>query len=107
MMRYLLMPIAAPMQSWGGTVVSGDDRTTLPFPTHSGIAGMICAALGIDRKDEKELGKVHDGLDILIAEIRTGAVQQDYYAVNDVIRASGGKGGSIVGPLLKEMSQLI
>ncbi|MDM8517495.1 type I-E CRISPR-associated protein Cas5/CasD [Desulfobacterales bacterium HSG16] len=96
-MRYLLMPIAAPMQSWGDTVVSGDDRTTWPFPTHSGIAGMICAALGVDRKDEDRLGQVHDGLDILVAEIRKGTIQQDYYSVKDVIRATGQTDGAIIG----------
>lgn len=88
-MRYLLMPIVAPMQSWGDLVVSGDDRPTLPFPTHSGLAGMIGAALGIDRKDREKLAQLHDHLGFIVAELAPGAREHDYYAVNNPIRAEG------------------
>jgi CRISPR-associated Cas5-like protein len=96
-MDYLLMPIAAPMQSWGDMVVSGDDRPTLPFPTHSGLGGLICAALGIDRQDEDRLRRVHNRLRFLVLEVSEGRLQRDYYSVENIVRASGSGGGSIIG----------
>ncbi|GBC61449.1 type I-E CRISPR-associated protein Cas5/CasD [Desulfonema ishimotonii] len=97
MTQYLLMPIAAPMQSWGDMVVSGDDRPSLPFPTHSGLAGMICAALGIDRKDGEQLRQVHDYLCFVVAQVNAGAMWHDFYTVRNVVRATGGTDGAIVG----------
>ena len=43
-----------PMQSWG---ISSryNRRTTLPYPTKSGITGILCAAMGIERKDQTTL----------------------------------------------------
>ncbi|NWH05258.1 type I-E CRISPR-associated protein Cas5/CasD [Desulfobacter latus] len=38
----------APMQSWGYQS-RFDRRTSFSFPTKSGIIGMICAAMGVDR----------------------------------------------------------
>jgi CRISPR system Cascade subunit CasD len=43
--QYLLLWLEAPLQSWGADSKFGR-RDTLPFPTKSGILGLICAALG-------------------------------------------------------------
>jgi len=40
----------APMQSWGYQS-RFDRRTSFSFPTKSGIIGMICAAMGVDRSN--------------------------------------------------------
>ena len=51
---FLALFLDAPLQSWGyGSRF--DYRTTLSFPTRSGIMGMICAAMGIDRNDAGSL----------------------------------------------------
>jgi len=44
-MQYLLMWLEAPLQSWGADSKFGR-RDTMPFPTKSGILGLICCALG-------------------------------------------------------------
>lgn len=50
MARVLAMYLDGPLQSWGYQSHFGR-RTTLSHPTRSGILGMICAAMGIDRAD--------------------------------------------------------
>jgi CRISPR system Cascade subunit CasD len=47
---YLGLYLDAPMQSWGYQS-KFDRRTSFAFPTKSGIIGMICAAMGIDRSN--------------------------------------------------------
>lgn len=42
---YLLLWLEAPLQSWGSDSKFGR-RDTLPFPTKSGVLGLVCAALG-------------------------------------------------------------
>lgn len=42
---YLLLWLEGPLQSWGHDSRFGR-RDTLPFPTKSGVMGIICAALG-------------------------------------------------------------
>lgn len=44
-MKTLLLWLEGPLQSWGHDS-QFDRRDTLPFPTFSGICGMLCAALG-------------------------------------------------------------
>jgi CRISPR system Cascade subunit CasD len=43
--QYLLLWLEAPLQSWGADSKFGR-RDTLPFPTKSGVLGLVCAALG-------------------------------------------------------------
>lgn len=51
---YLALYLDAPLQSWGYQS-RFDRRTTLSYPTRSGIIGLICAAMGIDRDDAESL----------------------------------------------------
>lgn len=53
---YLALFIDAPLQSWGHQS-RFDRRTSLSWPTRSGIVGMLCAAMGIDRGDDDSLGQ--------------------------------------------------
>jgi CRISPR system Cascade subunit CasD len=46
--------LQAPLQAWGGATV-GDNRPTQPFPTRSGVLGMVAACLGILRGDHRRL----------------------------------------------------
>ncbi len=43
--KYLLLWLEGPLQSWGDDSRYGR-RESLPFPTRSGVFGLICAALG-------------------------------------------------------------
>jgi CRISPR system Cascade subunit CasD len=51
---FLAMYLQGPLQSWGhGSKLTL--RNTLSFPTRSGIIGLICAAMGIERTDAQRL----------------------------------------------------
>ena len=56
-MKTLLMWLEGPLQSWG---VSSkfDSRETLPFPTLSGVCGMLCAALGASGEQRELLAQM-------------------------------------------------
>jgi len=51
---HLALYLDAPLQSWGYQS-RFDRRTTLSHPTRSGILGMVCAAMGIDRGESARL----------------------------------------------------
>lgn len=53
-LRGVALRLHGPLQAWGGPVV-GDNRPTLPFPTRSGVLGLVGACLGIPRKDNAGL----------------------------------------------------
>jgi len=50
----LALYLDGPMQSWGHQS-RFNRRTTLSYPTRSGVTGMLCAAMGIDRADKVTL----------------------------------------------------
>lgn len=52
----LLLLLDGPMQSWGHQSMF-DRRTSLGYPTRSGLIGMFAAALGIDRGDGSALAR--------------------------------------------------
>ncbi len=53
----LALYLDAPLQSWGYQS-KFDRRTTLSYPTRSGVLGMVCAAMGIDRADVARLARL-------------------------------------------------
>lgn len=54
---HIALFLDGPLQSWGYQS-RFDRRTTLSYPTKSGIVGMICAAMGIDREDPVGLSEL-------------------------------------------------
>ncbi len=56
---YLSLYLDSPLQSWGYQS-RFDRRTSLSFPTRSGIFGMICAAMGIERENNSFLKEIAD-----------------------------------------------
>jgi CRISPR system Cascade subunit CasD len=54
---YLLLWFEAPLQSWGVDSKFGR-RDTLPFPTKSGVLGLICAALGASGEQREFLAEM-------------------------------------------------
>ncbi len=53
MKTYLILKFQGAMQAWGGHTYE-DLRQSHPFPTRSGIVGLLAGCLGIDRADIKE-----------------------------------------------------
>ncbi len=53
-LRGVALRLQGPLQSWGGPSV-GDDRPTLPFPTRSGVLGLVGACMGILRSEQTRL----------------------------------------------------
>lgn len=56
---YLAMYLAGPMQAWG-YASRYNRRTTLPYPTRSGLIGLLMAALGASRDDAGTLNQLSD-----------------------------------------------
>jgi CRISPR system Cascade subunit CasD len=87
MTHTLLMQFAAPMQSWG-TKSRFDERDTELEPSKSGVIGLMCAALGITRDQEKpvlELAAMPMGVRV----DREGILRRDYHTAQEIIRADG------------------
>lgn len=59
-LRGVALRLHGPLQAWGGPVV-GDDRPTLPFPTRSGVLGLVAGCFGILRSDNARLLALADG----------------------------------------------
>ncbi len=55
--RFLLLWLEGPLQSWGADSRFGR-RDTLPFPTKSGVAGMLLCALGASGEQEELLARL-------------------------------------------------
>lgn len=58
MTAFLLFTVYAPLASWGEIAV-GETRNSWDRPSRSAILGMVAAALGIDRENQR----AHDALD--------------------------------------------
>lgn len=84
-MATLLLRLQGPMQSWG-TRSRFDHRDTAPYPTKSGVVGLLAAALGRDRAEEvSDLAALRMGVRV----DRPGVLQYDYQTAQGVITADG------------------
>jgi CRISPR system Cascade subunit CasD len=84
-MSGLLLRLAGPLQSWGDHSTF-DVRDTAPYPTRSGLLGMLAAAAGIRRGEP--LGVLTE-LEFTIRVDRPGMPMQDFHTV----------GGGLPNPL--------
>jgi CRISPR system Cascade subunit CasD len=83
-MPTLLLRIQGPMQSWG-TDSRFDLRRTGLEPSKSGIVGMLCAALGRDRREHvDDLAALRMGVRV----DREGVLSCDYQTAERIMRAS-------------------
>jgi len=82
-MNTLLLRLSGAMQSWG---VQSDytERDTGLEPSKSGVLGLVCAALGIDRANDFELAEIAQ-LNMGVRVDRQGWLKTDYH--------TAGKGG--------------
>jgi CRISPR system Cascade subunit CasD len=77
--KNLALYLDAPLQSWGyGSKF--DRRTSLGYPTRSGVLGMICAALGVDRDDVEGLRRL-DHVSMTVLCFGGGARLVDFHTV--------------------------
>ncbi len=84
-MPTLLLRLQGPMQSWG-TRSRFDHRDTWPYPTKSGVLGLVAAALGRDRgEDIADLSALRMGLRV----DQRGVLRVDYQTARDILAASG------------------
>jgi CRISPR system Cascade subunit CasD len=91
-MNTLLIRFCAPMQSWG-TQSRFTVRDTGFEPSKSGVLGLLCAALGIDREDDEGLQPL-TLLRMGVRADREGALRMDYHTAKDVRMANGKKKGT-------------
>jgi len=79
----LLLRLQGPMQSWG-TRSRFDHRDTWPYPTKSGVVGLLAAALGRDRtEDVSDLAALRLGVRV----DRKGVLKVDYQTARHVLTA--------------------
>lgn len=81
-MATLLLRFAAPLQAWGSNS-KFNIRTTEREPTKSGVIGMIAAAMGIKRCDDKGLERL-SGLRFGVRVDREGKLVKDFHMVRQM-----------------------
>lgn len=86
-MNTLLIRLSAPMQSWG-VQSRFTVRDTGLEPSKSGVLGLLCAALGIDREDDASL-LPFTLLRMGVRVDREGLLRVDYHTAKDVRMANG------------------
>jgi len=86
-LKGVALRLHGPIQAWGGPVV-GDDRPTLPFPTRSGVLGLIGACLGIRRSDDARLLALANGARVHIRVDAAGTPLVDDQTIQDNPSAS-------------------
>lgn len=77
--KCLAMLLDGPLQSWG-YMSRFDRRTSLSYPTRSGLIGMLCAAMGIDRADVEGLEQFNS-MKITVFIFAQGGRLTDYHTV--------------------------
>jgi len=79
----LLIRLQGPLQSWG-TRSRFDHRDTWPYPTKSGVVGLLAAALGRDRREDiSDLAALRMGVRV----DRKGVLKVDYQTAQNVLAA--------------------
>jgi CRISPR system Cascade subunit CasD len=86
-LRGVPLRLHGPLQAWGGPVV-GDDRPTLPFPTRSGVLGLMAGCLGILRQDNGELLALAEGTRVHVRVDAPGTPIVDDQTIQDNPNAS-------------------
>jgi CRISPR-associated protein Cas5/CasD subtype I-E len=78
--------------SWAGpnahATMAGDNRPTLPFPTRSGVLGIVGAAIGIDRSETGRLLALAKGARVHVRVDAPGTPLVDYHTVQGHPEAS-------------------
>lgn len=86
-MTTLLFRLVAPLQSWG-VQSHFTIRDTTSEPSKSGVVGVLCAALGIDREDDTALRRVAAAY-VGVRADREGVLKRDYHTAQNILQAHG------------------
>ncbi len=78
-MKGFLLHLQSPMQSWADTGF-GQIREAGLFPSRAAVLGIVAAALGIPRADDR-LVALHDTFRVHVATARDGETRKDYHTV--------------------------
>lgn len=81
-MPTLRMRLAAPMQAWGTRSRFGERDTDLE-PSKSGVLGLLCAAMGVDREDWDTLEPL-TRLRMGVRVDQPGLLRCDYHTAQDI-----------------------
>ncbi len=86
-LRGVALRLHGPMQAWGGPVI-GDTRPTLPFPTRSGVLGLVAACMGILRSENDRLLALAEGARVHVRVDASGTPLVDDQTIQDNPNAS-------------------
>jgi CRISPR system Cascade subunit CasD len=86
-LRGVALRLHGPMQAWGGPVI-GDGRPTLPFPTRSGVLGLVAACMGILRDENGRLLALAEGTRVHVRVDAAGTPLVDDQTIQDNPNAS-------------------
>jgi len=78
-MNGFLLHLYGPMQSWADTGF-GQLREAGEFPSRAAVLGLVAAAMGIPRADDRLL-RLHEALRSHAATVRPGRVLRDFHTV--------------------------
>lgn len=80
MSQYLIFQLQGPMASWG-VDAPGEVRHSHELPTRSALLGLLAAALGIRRDEEKRLNEFNQHYAFLLCASREPRWARDYHTV--------------------------
>jgi CRISPR system Cascade subunit CasD len=78
MPEFLVFGLYGPLASWGGIAV-GEQRPTTPHPSKSAILGLVAAALGIRRDEDKRQEDLVAGYGYAVRVDAPGVLLRDYH----------------------------
>lgn len=78
MTEYLVFQLYGAFASWGGIAV-GEERPSGLWPTRSALLGIMAAAVGVRRVDEKRQRDIADGYGVAVRVDRPGDLLRDYH----------------------------
>ncbi len=79
-MYFLLFQVYAPLVAWGDIAVGGE-RKIFNHPSKSAVIGLIAAAMGIKRNDEKLLNSLTSSLGMAVQVYSGGTLLKDFHTV--------------------------
>jgi CRISPR system Cascade subunit CasD len=77
-MDILVFRLYGPMASWGEIAV-GESRHTAGYPSKSAVLGLLGAALGIERNDERGQSQLQQGYAMAVELFTVGHLLRDYH----------------------------
>lgn len=102
----LFLRLEGPLQSWGDHQSEFVMRRTCEAPTKSGVAGILCAAKGLDREAATETLKQIANLSMAVRIDRPGVRWWDFHTVGANMKMRTAEGGIKDGPLVSRREYL-